>query len=91
LKSAGVFSFLSFFFFRGVGKPYVARLPEDELRQKADELRQKADELRQKADELRQKADELRQNIDNVCFIDSLSWSITLSQYGRCRFLYGFW
>jgi hypothetical protein len=60
------FLFYLFFFFRGVGKPYVARLPEDELTQKADELTQKADELTQKADELTQKADELTQKLDCV-------------------------
>jgi hypothetical protein len=44
------FLFYLFFFFRGGGKPYAVRLPEDELTQKADELTQKADELTQKFD-----------------------------------------
>ena len=56
------FLFYLFFFFRGVGKPYVARLPEGELPQKAGELPQKAGELPQKAGELPQKAGELPQN-----------------------------
>ena len=39
------FLFYLFFFFRGGGKPYAVRLPEDELTQKADELTQKFDSV----------------------------------------------
>jgi hypothetical protein len=53
------FFFNLFFFFRGVGKPYVARLPEGELGEKRDELGEKRDELGEKRDELGEKRDEL--------------------------------
>jgi hypothetical protein len=60
LKKCGcVFLFYLFFFFRGVGKSYVARLPEDEVGQNQDEVGQNQDEVGQNQDEVGQNQDEV--------------------------------